>query len=1058
MNQAGWANNQANMYPGAAQHLNPQAMNYNFDVNQFAQGLQHQQQQAQQQQQQQQQQQNGTSQNPTPNPQQQQQFAGQNFNPASVVPAKRPHDGMSGSPVQPSQVSRSQTPSYGGYPNAQQPFGNAPTPYQHLQQPGSNNATPSPTMQNQPFRPPQQPRMNNASPSPFPQQQQPPQGNFAGQMPPGAPQTMNQGNGMTPQNAMAQYGQQYGMSPGMSMPAGMPNAMAQQMGNMANIANMPQDAQRQYQLKLMQHQQALRMQSGMANARMAAGQPGQPGQMSNLAAIQQQQQQQRQAAGQMANGQATATSQAQAQSMHLQAEKRKAFIKQLHGYAQQQGRQFNPQPQVAGKPLDLYTLFNYVISNGGSQQIERQGQWPGIAAKMQFPPNAVEEIKATYLNDVGAYERAWTQVRLQHKQDQARMHAQQMAGYGGGQQSPTKAIPGPTAQTAYQQQMQQLQQQQQQNPPPQSTPVQANAALPQNGMTTPGQLMGPGAGQHHRRTSSMRRPDQTTPQTGSVPPGAGASPLLVKQQRPPSVKQESSGAVMKSEEPQSSNYVPQSRSIESDGGYDIPALFELGTVIEQAKPNMPTVDEMGVIDTKAITLSLASGIHSEVRYALDTLVIITFETRVALNLEQCEDLLDVLIDCAEEQTEALSEEAVEVSDALDLPSYEDVLRNNKIEADTLQDVPEFGTQAYDLDRAADRLIAITTILRNFSFYEFNHRLLTSSTAIKWLSNTIRLLGTRNMLLRTHHNTQDFYKDIVIFLSNVTQTLEIPSREDALHLLHFLLAFAPQPAPSFANSTSTPPTLSFTPYVPSLHRYLPPAVDSLAKLLARQDPNRGFYRSIFSSSNNSSLDSSAEESPLDLLTRSFALSISILPDRTAVPHPSNSTQLRLVEARKAHLTQGMLAADILTTLLPNDDVGAIRARSWIESEDGWVVGLLNLAALLSVDRGGMNGQKGGLGLDQEAARGVGQRCLGMVRRLAERARKAPVESDGVNGTSEGDGEDALSYEQLVREHKSRPKWEGIPQGHAILGALMMPSTDKVALGLLCGLHEMAMQSV
>ncbi|MFA7746443.1 hypothetical protein, partial [Salinicoccus roseus] len=85
--------------------------------------------------------------------------------------------------------------------------------------------------------------------------------------------------------------------------------------------------------------------------------------------------------------------------------------------------------------------------------------------------------------------------------------------------------------------------------------------------------------------------------------------------------------------------------------------------------------------------------------------------------------------------------------------------------------PAFGTQEYELDRAADKLLAITVILRNFSFYEHNHRLLTTSTLMKWLSNTIRLLGTRNMLLRTYYNTQDFYKDMIIFLSNITQSLE-----------------------------------------------------------------------------------------------------------------------------------------------------------------------------------------------------------------------------------------------------------------------------------------------
>ena len=304
-----------------------------------------------------------------------------------------------------------------------------------------------------------------------------------------------------------------------------------------------------------------------------------------------------------------------------------------------------------------------------------------------------------------------------------------------------------------------------------------------------------------------------------------------------------------------------------------------------------------------------------------------------------------------------------------------------------------------------------------------------------------------MLLRNHYNTGDFFKDTIIFLSNITQSLELPSRDDALHLLHFLLAFAPQPAPKYTESGGK---LRFTSFSPIQHKYLPPAVDCLAKLLARQDPNRTLYKTIFAGS------TAAAEPPTDLLTKAFALSISVLPDRSRGP-VGNTAQLRIVEARKAYLTQGMLAADILTTLAPSNDANL--ARAWIESEDGWAVALLNLAALLSVDRNQTAGPKGReLGMDTETFKLITYRALTMMKRLAEKGGKGSVrrvlaqtngsqekETNGANGEHEADHE----------EVRSEPKWEGIPQGHAILGALMMPNTDKVALGLLCGLHEMAM---
>lgn len=1009
MNQA-WQNGQPNMFPPQPSHLNPQSMyNPGFDVSQFTNGA--------------------PSHAGTPQPGQQYANPSQTFNPGSVVPAKRPHDGMSGSPQQNPQ-SRSHTPSQYANFNQQGQFPNAPTPYQHLQQqPGSNNATPSPTMQNQPFRPPAQQRMNNASPSPFPNQNQPP--NFNQMSPTGTPtpSQMQQGN-------MGQYGNQFGgMNPAMSM-AGMPSSMPAQMNNMGNLQP---NAQRAYQLKLMQHQQQLRA-SGMMGSRPVGGQPNQ---MNNFGQAGQQQPQ----GAQMANGQG-----GNMQAQQMAQFKRTQFLKTLQGHAQQQGRPFNPTPAIGGKPVDLYQLWTIVTSIGGSQVVDRNGQWPAVAAKMGFPPqqfpSASEEMKRIHVTAIQQYERLWFQMKMQQKQEQARVHAQHMAGFSGGQQqSPTQTMqPGQPNQFA--QQLQQAQQNQQQ---PHSTPIQANASLPQNGTSTPQQMVGAAAAMHHRRNSSLRKPEQMTPQAVAQP-GATASPLATKQQRPPSVKQEAPGPVMKSEEPQSTNYMPQIRSIEADGGYDIPALYELGSHISRAIPNHPTVDEMGVIDTKAITLSLASGIHAEVRYALDTLVIISHDTRVALNLENCEDLLDVIVDCAEDQSEALSDDAVEVSDALDLPTYEDVMRSAKLEADTLQDVPEFGTHAYDLDRAADKIIAITTVLRNFSFYEFNHRLLTSSGVVKWLSNTIRLMGTRNMLLRTHYNTQDFYKDIIIYLSNVTQSLELPSRDDALHILHFLLSFAPQPAPSYTESGGKVRIPSF---VPANHKYLPPAIDCLAKLLARQDPNRQLYKSIFTASSSSF---AASESPLDLLTRAFALAISVLPDRTKGAL-GNTTQLRIVEARKAYLTQGMLAADILTTLAPSNDTKL--ARAWIESEDGWAVGLLNLAALLSVDRNQTTGQKGReIGMDTESFKLITYRALTMMKRLAEKAGKGSVQNLQhaltANATVNGETNGVHDEDDDTDPLNGQPKWEGIPQGHAILGALMMPNTDKVALGLLCGLHEMAMQ--
>lgn len=169
---------------------------------------------------------------------------------------------------------------------------------------------------------------------------------------------------------------------------------------------------------------------------------------------------------------------------------------------------------------------------------------------------------------------------------------------------------------------------------------------------------------------------------------------------------------------------------------------------------------------------------------------------------------------------------------------------------------------------------------------------------------------------------------------------------------------------------------FTSYCPSVHRYLPPAVDTLAKLLARDDPNRAFYRAIFLSESNTNL-------PYDLLTRSFALAISPIPDN------NRSMLQQAVEARRPILEQGLLAAEILAQICPGHEQGL--ARAWLSSEDGFALSLLRLVCLLSPQANPMPPQ-------QRLPRGmmpedmippfarITHRGMNVLRKLAEKAEE------------------------------------------------------------------------
>lgn len=449
---------------------------------------------------------------------------------------------------------------------------------------------------------------------------------------------------------------------------------------------------------------------------------------------------------------------------------------------------------------------------------------------------------------------------------------------------------------------------------------------------------------------------------------------------------------------------------------------------------------------------------------------ISVEPRIILDLEKCEDLTDVLVDCGEAQLDILADGAAEVSDGLDLPSYEDLVRLCRIENESLQDVPAVGTQEYELDRAAERLVGVTTLLRNFSFNEANHRLLSASPVVNFVSNALRLLGTRNTFLRNSRNVADFYKDIVTFLSNISGILELPNRDDALHILQFILAFAPHPAPKLSSDSP----LHFNPYVPLAQRHLPLAVDCLAKLLARQEPNRSLYRSIFSSSQTP--NSSESVPPEDLLTSAFALSISVLPERSKRVF-STTVELKMVEARKALLTQGMLAADILASMLPtaqssDESDEKNLARAWLGSDDRWPGGLLRMAFVLSVDRSAQaqrphpgHPHMQQLDPDMQSYGLITHRGLGMLARLVEKAglpasEKARSNSDDEESRGDGvrDGSDDEDQDEFDDYDKPTPSWiarcNPAPQRETVLGALLSPDADKVALKLLCKLYDMA----
>ncbi|PHH72817.1 hypothetical protein CDD80_4251 [Ophiocordyceps camponoti-rufipedis] len=622
------------------------------------------------------------------------------------------------------------------------------------------------------------------------------------------------------------------------------------------------------------------------------------------------------------------------------------FMKNLTALMSAKGLPLDPNPVVCDRPVPLVYLFQAVTSRGGFKAVTAANGWLQVAQTLGLPvqlPTAAPMLKQVYERNLQKFEEVWMAQQKQRIQQGAGMVGpgtphKQIHPMGSGHLLPGQQHPHMPSQhqqpSPQQPPPHQQQQQQQAVAKPGQNAVNGFPGLPsqQPGVgVAPGRSSLSGGMDGSAMEYSVQSPALHRPGSLSLSQGEGGAPepLFASGAGPSAADQ----PLLRNRE-KSDVYTPCAREMSTYGGMDMQMANMLGMELDRWNPFVPSVHELGNIDIHALTRSLQSGIHGEVRLALDTLAAVSSSPSQLhfMQLRYCDDLIDVLLDCADNQLDLLAEHTVEESDEILLQPYEDVVRACRLERWAIKEVPVFGSTEYDLDRAVDRLICITTILRNFSFpgeQNDNHNFLSDESVTKMICVVIRYLGTRTMLLRTHRNTLDFMKDVVILLSNIASSVELPGREQALCLLHFLLSFAPTPGPTTANDT-----LFFPPYEPDLHTYTPHAVDALAKLLARDEPNRGLYRAIFASDANGS----------ELLTKTFAMAISPILDKPDQPHRLTAVPSR-IEQRKPFLMQGLLVGEILASLAPGAESGI--ARSWLASGSGLAQNLYRIIQELSV---------------------------------------------------------------------------------------------------------------
>ena len=923
----------------------------------------------------------------------------------SIVPSKRPRAGSDVYGASPRQApgalpsSRSQTPQqvpYGGYPgnvngSHQMP---TPTPYQHLQRAGSSNASPSPHMQDQHFNGQAIPqRMQTVSPSPFSPSAQ----NYVSQA---SPPHSDYGSRIdTPQSGGHPYmpGMQYGQGQVQPyMPAAGMSNMGVQGGTSSSYPNNVPNVQHQQRMYDMRQRELVRQ----LQVNNEAAQQRYPGGGSNPSSAQ------------MANYQQARMQQVyQTQQAMFRPSNPDQWLHSVTRWMQARGLPFNASPVFGGRTLHPVQLWSMIMKYGGSKKVTAAGHWQTVAASLGAPPvqypTGAQEIQSYWQNNLYHWEQAvllsfQQQTQLRHRPAQNSMTGMPQAPQGDhaaplqDQFSPMKQPHSQNHMSAsmlhtrrpstgefqtavkpgimQQQDMRQPHLNGYVNPQPAHMPNQSQGAYgaPQPGVATQPQLT----------TSRTRLTSFSTPTTLTLKTEPGLGSAQQKEEKAREEKPWDGEFVPFAENKMEGPNVEPEKSTHFYGGIQLSWVNNTIVPLLSDKPNVPKIYELGNIDIRALTMSLRSGIHAEVRVALDTLATITTsstaedERHIPL-LSQCEDLVETLVDCAEEQVEFLAESAAEVSDVMLICPYEEVVRGCHLEGKSLLDIPEFGTLNYDLDRAVDRLICITTILRNLTDKPRNHEILAEPHVIKFMTTVIRYLGTRNMFLRTHRNTLDFSKDVVIYLKNLADSIKIPGKEEALCILHFLLSFAPLPSPTAYGSDA----VMFSGYDPTMHQYLPAAVAALAKVLARDDPNRTFYKTIFAAD-------SASSPPYDLLSRAFGLAIA------PIPHYSRH-QLTILEIRKGFVAHGLIAADILVTLIPVAE--HFLARSWLTSGDGFATSLLRLLSCCSAERPSHVPNGRGLHYAPEGDIMIMNLGTSILRNLAEKAKDSdPLSASLLSG--------------------------------------------------------------
>jgi SWI/SNF chromatin-remodeling complex subunit SWI1 len=193
-------------------------------------------------------------------------------------------------------------------------------------------------------------------------------------------------------------------------------------------------------------------------------------------------------------------------------------------------------------------------------------------------------------------------------------------------------------------------------------------------------------------------------------------------------------------------YRPLLRELDSDGGRDISAI--LADHRRLMGGGCRSIEEWGVTEIDALTMSIRSRLSIELSYALTTLTIFSImrNGRSGFPIAQCPDLLDEMLDLAEEV--AFGEDIADADlfdDEREIITHKQLVTSvlddgNKLFAGLDERQQEPTTELKSIQRPADILLAIVNVLRNLSVVADNVEYLARHERV--LVVCMRLCGLR----------------------------------------------------------------------------------------------------------------------------------------------------------------------------------------------------------------------------------------------------------------------------------------------------------------------------